>query len=202
VNHFGELWAFALVMAIGQFSPGPDMLLLTRTALAEGLKAGWLMVFGIVTGLAFHATVAIGGMAVLLARGGTITFIVKVIAAAYLCWLAWGLFKKNLAAEEGEVIPKRSPYLRGLFCNLLNPKVLVFFAGVVAPFLTPGHPEWWPLALWAMIVFEGLALWCLWVWLLQIQKVRAAYQRAGRCIDLAFAAGLVVLAINLLAGTP
>ena len=54
MNHLGELWAFALLIAIGQFSPGPDMLLLTRTALAEGSKAGWLMVFGIVTGLAFH----------------------------------------------------------------------------------------------------------------------------------------------------
>jgi|TARA_B110000305_G_C19450389_1_gene647531 threonine efflux protein len=201
VSHFGELWAFALLIAIGQFSPGPDMLLLTRTALAEGLKAGWLMVFGIVTGLAFHATLAIGGMAALLARGGTITFIVKIIAAAYLCWLAWGLFKKTSAMVVVGAIPKRGPYLRGLFCNLLNPKVLIFFAGVMAPFLTPGHPEWWPLALWAMIIFEGLALWCVWVWLLQIPKVRAAYQRAGRFIDLAFGVGLIVLAINLLAGT-
>ncbi|MFT7172451.1 MAG: threonine efflux protein, partial [Paracoccaceae bacterium] len=65
-----ELLAFAVVMVIGQFSPGPDMLLLTRTSLAEGLKAGWLMVLGIVTGLAFHATLAIGGMAVLVAQGG------------------------------------------------------------------------------------------------------------------------------------
>ncbi|MDB4301874.1 LysE family transporter, partial [Akkermansiaceae bacterium] len=78
MNLTAELWAFALVMAIGQFSPGPDMLLLTRTALAEGLRAGWLMVAGIVTGLAFHATLAIGGMAVLLARGGILSFIVKI----------------------------------------------------------------------------------------------------------------------------
>ncbi|MDB4502166.1 LysE family transporter, partial [Akkermansiaceae bacterium] len=68
----GELWAFAVIMVIGQFSPGPDMLLLTRTSLAEGLRAGWMMVLGISTGLTVHATLAIGGIAVVLARGGIV----------------------------------------------------------------------------------------------------------------------------------
>ena len=193
----GELLAFAIVMVIGQFSPGPDMLLLTRTSLAEGLKSGWLMVLGIVTGLAFHATLAIGGMAVLVARGGLPLVIMQWSAAAYLLWLAYGLIRKPV--QQGEVtIPKRSPYLRGLFCNLLNPKVLVFFASVVAPFLTGEHPRWWPAALWVMIVGEGLFFWGLWVWLLQNKKVRAAYQKAGRTLDLIFAFILAGLAIHLL----
>jgi len=193
----GELWAFAVIMVVGQFSPGPDMLLLTRTALAEGLRAGWLMVFGIVTGLAFHATIAIGGMAVILSRGGMIASTMKWLAAGYLLWLAQGLIKKQVVDDE-VVVPKRSPYLRGLFCNLLNPKVLVFFAGVVAPFLTEGHPVWWPYALWGLIVGEGLFFWCLWVWLLQVRRVRRGYQKASRALDLVFAVGLILLALNLL----
>ncbi len=193
----GELLAFSLVMVIGQFSPGPDMLLLTRTSLAEGLKAGWLMVTGIVTGLAFHATFAIGGMAVLVAKGGPLATILYWIAAAYLLWLAFGLLTKTNG--DGEVAPsKRSPYLRGLFCNLLNPKVLVFFASVVAPFLSGEHPEWWPLALWLLIVGEGLVFWCLWVWLLQRKRVRQAYQKAGRTLDVLFAIALTCLAVNLI----
>ncbi len=35
-----DLLAFARVMALGQFSPGPDMILLTRTALKSGAWAG------------------------------------------------------------------------------------------------------------------------------------------------------------------
>ena len=65
----GELWAFALIMLIGQFSPGPDMLLLTRTSLAEGLRSGWMMVLGISTGLTLHASLAIGGIAVVVSQG-------------------------------------------------------------------------------------------------------------------------------------
>lgn len=193
----GELLAFALVMVIGQFSPGPDMLLLTRTSLSEGLKAGWTMVTGIVTGLAVHAILAIGGMAVLVAKGGPVAKAMSWVAATYLLWLAFGLLTKP--DGEGDVAPtKRSPYFRGLFCNLLNPKVLVFFASVVAPFLSGEHPGWWPLALWFIIVAEGLVFWCLWVWLLQRKRIRQAYQRAGRPLDILFAIALACLAVALI----
>ncbi len=193
----GELLAFAVVMVIGQFSPGPDMLLLTRTSLAEGLKAGWLMVLGIVTGLTVHATLAIGGIAVILSRGGPVAATLQWIAAAYLLWLAYGLLQKP--TEGGEVeVPKRSPYLRGLFCNLLNPKALVFFASVVAPFLDGPRPDWLPVALWLIVVGEALFFWFLWVWLLQIPKVRAVYQRFSRVLDLVFALILILLAVHLI----
>ena len=65
-----ELLAFAGVMAVGQFSPGPDMLLLTRTSLAQGRAAGWWTTVGITVGLCVHAAIAIFGMAYLLSRGG------------------------------------------------------------------------------------------------------------------------------------
>ena len=192
-----ELWAFALIMLIGQFSPGPDMLLLTRTSLAEGLRSGWMMVLGISTGLTLHASLAIGGIAVVFARGGVIAVGLEGIAALYLFWLAFGLLKKQ--EPTGEVdIPRLNPYLRGLFCNLLNPKALVFFASVVATFLTRPHPDWWPFALWLIVVFEALFFWCLWVWLLQIPRIKDGYRKFSRSIDLLFAMVLIGLAVHLI----
>lgn len=193
----GELWAFAVVMLIGQFSPGPDMLLLTRTSLAEGLKAGCLMASGIATGLVLHSTLAISGVAVVFARGGAVTEVMKWLLAAYLLWLAYRLLQKPGA--EGEVaVSKKSPYLRGLLCNLLNPKAFVFLASVVAPFLTGRHPDWWPFALAGVVVGQSLLFWCLWVWLLQNEKLRKGYLRAGPAIDGLFALALIGLAIHLL----
>lgn len=193
----GELWAFAVVMVIGQFSPGPDMLLLTRTALVEGLRAGWWMVLGIVTGLTVHASVAIGGVAVMVGRGGWVVEVMSWAAAGYLFWLAWGLCRGGAAGEVGEK-KGRSPFLRGLFCNLLNPKALIFFISVVAPFLVGERPWWWSWALWGLIVGEGLFFWALWVWVLQIPKVRRGYLRAGRVLDGIFAVVLILLALRLL----
>ena len=58
-----ELLAFSGVMALGQFSPGPDMVLLTRTSLKSGVRAGVEMALGIACGLTVHATLAVAGLA-------------------------------------------------------------------------------------------------------------------------------------------
>ena len=193
----GELVVFALVVLIGQFSPGPDMFLLTRTALAEGARAGWWMVLGISSGLALHGVLAIGGVAVVLAQGDVVSRLFSWCAAFYLFWLAWALVRKEGGEQEGEEFI-RGPYLRGLFCNLLNPKVFVFFASVVAPFLGGGRPLWWPFTLWVIIVAQGLFFWGLWVRFLQSPRVRALYLRGERGLDFLFAAVLVMLAFRLL----
>src|SRR5690606_25405543 len=84
-----ELLAFAGVMALGQFSPGPDMLLLTRTALKSGARAGVEMAAGISCGLVVHATVALGGLALAFQRTPILAEALRWGAAAYLLWISW-----------------------------------------------------------------------------------------------------------------
>ncbi|MFK7911512.1 MAG: LysE family translocator [Akkermansiaceae bacterium] len=201
----GEWLAFAGIMAIGQFSPGPDMVLLTRTSLASGRKSGCWTAVGIACGLAFHAAVAVTGIAVVLGRGGWIVHVLKWCAAAYLVWLASqfihsGLKAKQLALEKAKVIDDSafSSWKRGLLCNLLNPKVAVFLAGVTAPFLVVADvPDNWPMILWLTIVIEGLVLWCAWVFILQSPIIRERYLRAAHWFDLAFGLVLILLAALL-----
>jgi threonine/homoserine/homoserine lactone efflux protein len=201
-----ELWIFAGIMALGQFSPGPDMILLTRTALARGRVAGWWTALGISTGLCLHAAVAIGGMAFLVAQGGVVETVLRWAAAAYLGWLGLRLLQGAFVAYysgvkyELEEVRGRSDFVRGLLCNLLNPKVLFFFAGVVAPFLRGERPDWWPYVLWGILVGEGLVLWCAWVWLLQWKPIRARYETMAHWIDALFGLLLLVLAVLLLLG--
>jgi threonine/homoserine/homoserine lactone efflux protein len=201
----GELWAFAGVMALGQFSPGPDMLLLTRTALRHGSAVGVRMALGIATGLTLHATVAIAGMAVVFERYPVLRRTLQWVAAFYLLWLAWGLLREVfIACTSGgtprirETNTRHSPYVRGLLCNLFNPKVALFLAAVCAPFLAGTHPDWWPFALWFLVVGMGAGLWSLWVLVLQWHPLRMAYERAARGIDTAFGLALAVLAVVLI----
>lgn len=88
------------------------------------------------------------------------------VAAAYLFWLAWG-FPSGTICETEVVESRRTRFVRGLLCNLLNPKAALFIAAVCAPFLSGNHPAWWPFAIWAIIVGMGIGLWSLWVLLLQ-----------------------------------
>jgi threonine/homoserine/homoserine lactone efflux protein len=92
------------------------------------------------------------------------------------------------------------PFVRGLLCNLFNPKVALFLAAVCAPFLAGNHPGWWPYAIWGVIVGLGVGLWSLWVVLLQWQPLRVRYERAGGWIDGIFGVALLALAVRLMIG--
>ncbi len=192
-------------MALGQFSPGPDMLLLTRASLAEGLAAGWWMSLGIATGLCVHATFAVFGMAYLMDQEGWITNGFRWVAAAYLGYLGIRLLPAALSrlprgqsTEKEERARGQSAFMRGFLCNLLNPKVVLIFAAVVAEFVTGEYPFWWSLVLWIIIVGQGLILWMIYVWLLQFPPFRRGYQRAGPWFDSAFGLGLLSLVVFLL----
>ena len=88
--------------------------------------------------------------------------------------------------------------MRGLLCNLLNPKVALFLAAVCAPFLSGHHPAWWPYAIWGIIVGLGIGLWSLWVVLLQWPPLRRCYEWAAPGIDALFGVTLAILAAALI----
>jgi threonine efflux protein len=203
----GELLAFAGIMALGQFSPGPDMILLTRTALKSGVRAGVELALGIACGLTVHAAIAVGGWALAFERLPELWHLLRWLAAGYLLWLAYRMFMEVFvtwysgALREAEVsVSSRNPFVRGLFCNLLNPKAAIFLAAVCAPFLRGGRPEWWPFAIWGIVVGEAFVLWSLWAWFLQWKPLSSRYGRVERWVDGVFAIVLVALAVRLIIG--
>ena len=203
----GELSAFAGVMALGQFSPGPDMVLLTRTSLKNGVRAGVETALGIACGLAVHSTLAVAGLALVFDRLPVLRRAMCWVAAGYLLWLACSILREVLVSHQAVVKTDADggkspgkPFLRGLFCNLLNPKVAIILMAVCAPFLRGERPGWWPFALWAIIVGQGCVLWSAWACFLQWKPLRLRYERSVRWIDGAFALVLAVLAVFLIIG--
>lgn len=202
-----ELGLFAGVIVLGQFSPGPDMILLTRTALRYGPREGLQMALGIACGLAVHSTVAVAGMAAAFQRLPVLRVTLQWVAAAYLLWLAHGILRERFIAwrsgptlEADVKTPAHPAFVRGLLCNLLNPKAALFLAAVCAPFLSGSHPLWWPYAIWSIIVGLGIILWSAWVILLQWRPVRRAHARAATSIDVVFGLLLLALALRLMFG--
>ena len=200
-----ELLAFSGVMALGQFSPGPDMVLLTRTSLKSGARAGVEMALGIACGLTVHATLAVAGLALAFDRLPTLRKVMCWGAAVYLLWLAYQILREvfvvwyaGAQVEITEKFPRHRPFLRGLICNLSNPKAAIFLAAVSAPFLRGDRPDWWPFAIAGIIAVQGMVLWSLWARLLQWKPLRSRYEAAARWIDGAFGIALVALAVRLM----
>ncbi len=154
--------SFVAVSALLIATPGPDMALVTRNALAGGRRAGAFTAIGVGLGILGWAVAATLGIAELLNRSAVAFYSLKVIGAAYLIVL--GIRSLRGAARPAEAsahlrvhqcgIGARSAVRQGALGNLLNPKAGVIFLSILPQFVAPGDS---PLRLFAMLVaFEAM----------------------------------------------
>lgn len=150
---------FVGATAILNATPGVDMLLTVTRTLQAGTRAGLATAVGIGAGCAVHAVAAAFGLAALLAVSARAFEALKLLGMLYLLWTAWGLFR---AALRSQTLPKGSTpgstpgvtttaaadsisigaeFRRGLFTNVLNPKVALFFLAFVPQFIAPDVPH-------------------------------------------------------------
>jgi threonine efflux protein len=203
-----EVLTFALAMAAGQFSPGPDMLLILKNSMAHSRSVALSTVFGISLGIVVHTTVVITGLAAFSERFPSLLRLIWLAGACYLVWLGIRLltkvFKKQQAADDtasGDLpatqIDCRKAFLQGLVTNLTNPKVFLFFTGMLATALSPSAGLDRRILFGLIIVGEAVVLWSLFVLLLQWSPVARLYARAVRWINGAFGLLLLWIAITV-----
>ena len=111
--------------------PGPDILFVINQSL-EDKKSGLLVAFGLCSGLIIHTLVLALGLSAIIEQNDNVIIFFKYFGSAYLFYLAFQEFQKNRVISERL---KENFYLRGVFMNLINPKVLIFFLAYFPNFL-------------------------------------------------------------------
>ena len=145
-NH---LLAFVAVATLLTITPGADMALVTRHALAGGRRPALFASSGIVSGLFVWAALSAVGIAALLSASATAFATLKLAGAAYLIYLGgralWAT-RRGYPAVSGAEDPEApvaatggQAYRQGLLSNLLNPKVGVFYTSFLPQFVTVDH---------------------------------------------------------------
>jgi threonine/homoserine/homoserine lactone efflux protein len=132
-----DIGAFLTVALVVVITPGVDMALVTRNALAYGRREAVLTALGINVGIFAWVMAAASGLAALVATSADAFAAVKVAGALYLIYLG----VEALRWKEGEgravvLAPSGRRALRqGVVSNLLNPKIAVFFTGLLPQFV-------------------------------------------------------------------
>lgn len=145
-----QILAFIGVAFILTITPGADTMLVLRSVLTRGQRAGLLAVLGICSGLFVHATFSALGLSLIIVQSATAFEVIKLLGAAYLIflgsqslWQALGQRSDASHAVTLTAIPaksKKQSFIEGLVSNVLNPKVSVFYLAFLPQFINPGDP--------------------------------------------------------------
>lgn len=141
------LVAFTIAILLLAVTPGPDMTLWISRSLREGRAAGFMTLVGTNIGITVHTMLVAFGVAALIVASPTAFMILKTSGAAYLVWLAIQAIRKGsdfvMVKTNGEKQQSslRSALLNGIWVNLLNPKVIIFFMTFLPQFVSASDPH-------------------------------------------------------------
>lgn len=136
--------AFAVIALAVVLMPGADTILVLRTSLRDGIRAGTITATGVVCGPVAWGALAGLGVALVLSRNVLVYGVVAVAGGFYLGYLAYRTFVSARATWRstgsnlvGDDVPGSPPrrsaayFSTGLMTNLLNPKIGVFYVSVM-----------------------------------------------------------------------
>ncbi|UOG19101.1 LysE family translocator [Acinetobacter sp. PK01] len=152
---------FTIAIIILTITPGLDTTLIIRTASLKTRQSSFQTALGISFGCMVWGIIVACGLGALLATSELAFNCLKWIGAAYLAWLGLQLLIKPRSHLENQIEIKKTTnyFLKGFFCNILNPKVGLFYVTFLPQFIPSDvTPFFWIMGLVTIHVVLGL-LW-------------------------------------------
>ena len=172
--------------ALVVMSPGPDLMLVTRSVLGSGRRGGLLTALGVATGSAAWALAAAVGLVALLSASPEVLGLTRWLGAGYLAWIGLRAIMARAASDgvgPASATPAgRSwvgPFRVGVFGNVLHPGQAVFYTSMLPQFVDPAQP-----AAPQLLLLGGLFVAIVLTWF-SIYAVMAGGMRPGRWLRIA-----------------
>ena len=188
-------------------APGPDILYQRTKSLADGARAGITVASGLVSGIIFHTTLVMVGVAALIKNSATALLLLKIFGAAYLLYLAFKAFqsaragKKLSLAKSTAKSSSAALYKRGVLMNVLNPKVLLFFLAFLPQFVNLNRDGASLQILFLGVVFavQGLIIFsCVALFAGRVRNLILRRRNVGQLLNFVEAAVLTLIAAGLI----
>lgn len=167
------LLSFIVLSVLLTLAPGPDILFVITQSIARSRRDGIAVALGLCSGLLVHTAAAAFGVSTLLHQSTVAFQVLKIAGAIYLLWLAWQAWRDSRHASFAETSSVQlsffALYRRGVWMNLLNPKVSLFFLAFLPQFITPtGAPVALQMSLLGLLfLVQALVVFIVVAWLAQ-----------------------------------
>ncbi len=192
---------------IAQLSPGPDILLIAKSAATITRENSLKIVLGISFGIVIWVCLTLLGFTVLIEQFPWIQQVLMLIGGLFLAKMGWAMFQSgirniNVSADlaKGQQLktePAQNYFLLGLLTNLSNPKTLIYFSSVFSLALSSSASTYLKMQLAVIIPLQTFVVFAIFMWIMSMPKIKNIYQRSGSYIDIISGALFLIFAIWL-----
>ena len=189
---------------VAQLSPGPDVLLVAKSS-ASTTRANTLkIILGISAGVVVWVALTLLGFTVLLEQWPWIQQVFMLIEGLFLAKMGYAMLKGGIATLKQNtnldgVIeqPPKNYFLLGLYTNLANPKIVIYFSSVFSLALSSTAGANLKPQLAVIIPIQTFLVFSLLMMIMSIPKIKRIYQKSGSYIDIVSGSFFLLFAIFL-----
>ncbi len=177
------LISYLIAITLLTLTPGLDTTLIIRTATIEGKIKAFQTALGINLGCIVWGIIVACGLGALLMTSDLAFNTLKWMGTAYLTWLGFNLILKPRTQLAGlnESAATQNWFMKGLWGNLLNPKVGIFYISFLPQFIPhTASPVVWTMGLVLIHVLIGF-IWSIFL-IVAMQSI-AAYLKQPKFIQ-------------------
>lgn len=189
---------------VAQLSPGPDVLLVAKSS-ASTTRANTLkIILGISAGVVVWVALTLLGFTVLLEQWPWIQQVLMLIGGLFLAKMGYAMLiggiatlKQNTNLDGVIEQPPKNYFLLGLYTNLANPKIVIYFSSVFSLALSSTAGANLKPQLAVIIPIQTFLVFSLLMMIMSIPKIKRIYQKSGSYIDIVSGSFFLLFAIFL-----
>lgn len=208
-----QTWTLIMTVVIAHFlaliSPGPDFLMLVRSALRNSPRRAMGMALGIALANGVYIILCMIGIGALIAHSLWLMTALKLAGGIFLLYVAYHAIKARrsdyafIVQEAAEEMRQQAPsflkeFLLGLLSGLSNPKNVIFYLSLFSVVLTPKVSTGLTIGLGMWMTLLVLAWDAMIVLILAQAGIRRMFAKAAFYIDKAAGVLLGLMGYKLL----
>ncbi|WP_180086932.1 LysE family transporter [Acinetobacter sp. YH12226] len=195
------LFTICLLHFVAQLSPGPDVLLIAKSAASTTRQNALKVIAGISAGIVVWVVLTLAGFTVLIDQFPWIQQALMLLGGIFLAKMGWAMLKggvhsfKNRHQTDEDTngqVQAKNYFMLGLWTNLSNPKTLIYFSSVFSLALSSSASDYLKAQLAVIISLQTFITFTLLMLLISQPKIKILYQRSGSYIDM-MSGGLFLL---------
>lgn len=178
------------VFLVSMISPGPNLLAVLGTSMAQGRLAGVSLAMGVASGSLMWGLLGLTGLTALLTLYAQALTVLKIAGGLYLLWLAYKAFRSAMSPMDidaqsigdGQAQPLQYAS-RGFAIQMTNPKAALAWIAIISVGMQDGAPLTVGLAVVLGCALLSLMVYCAYAIAFSTQRVVRLYARGRRGIQ-------------------